>query len=234
MFENGNGNRSNGNGQRHSNWWRRTVRLKIRLKQHPAVTAPFRRLALQLHYDLAGLDQPRSVLVASPIDLHVCAQSAVMLSCCLAEETRKPVLLIDANPGFYATSKLMNSTSSAGFSEALANPASGLEQAVCPTTHENLFFLAAGSSAGFVADASAIQNLLAQASQKYGFVVLAGGSVLNDSLTRAIAPHVGCVLLLGVENQTLVDDLDAAQNALIFGKARRIALVLSSSGGASR
>jgi hypothetical protein len=229
MFNNGNGNGSNGIPP-YVRWYPSLFRLK----QRPDITGPFRRLALQLHYDLAEPEQPRSVLLASPVDLHVCAQSAIMLSCCLAEETRKPVLLIDANPGSYATSQLMNSTHPTGFSEALANPGSGLEQDACRTTYENLSFLAAGSSPALVTEASSIRAVLDQATQKYGFVVLAGGSVLNDSLTRAIAPHVGCVLLLGVENETHIDDLDAAQNALIFGKARRIALVLSSSGGSSR
>jgi len=230
MFENGNGNRSNGNRPLYVRWWPSLFRSR----QRPDETGPFRRLALQLHYDLADHEQPRSVLLASPVDLNVCAQSAVMLSCCLAEETRKPVLLIDANPSSYAASQLMNSTSPTGFSELLANPTTGLERATFPTSRENLSFLPAGSPSPTAVEAVTIQNVLGQASQKYGFVVLAGGGVLNDSLTRAIAPHVGCVLLVGVENETLIDDLDAAQNALIFGKARRIALVLSSWEGASR
>jgi hypothetical protein len=55
--------------------------------------------------------------------------------------------------------------------------------------------------------------------------------VLGDAMTTAIAPRVGCVVLLAVENETRVDDLDAAQDVLAYSKARRVALVLTTPEG---
>jgi hypothetical protein len=223
-----NGNGHNGNGSSHSRIWPRLFGWKRR----PVVSqAPFRRLALQLHYDLASPDQPRSVLLTSPADADAAAPSSILISMCLAQEIRKPVLLVDATSSPSAADRLMKTAGGPGFSDLLMNPALRVADLAVASIHTNLSFLPAGSSPIAAVDPPSLSRVLSQAAADYDFVLFAGGSVLNDSMTRALAPHVGCVLLLGIENRTMVDELDAAQSALVLGKARRIALVLATREG---
>ena len=49
----------------------------------------------------------------------------------------------------------------------------------------------------------------------------------DNGLALALAPLVGCVLLLATEDETMIDDLDAAQEALRIRKTRDIGVVLA-------
>jgi hypothetical protein len=75
-----------------------------------------------------------------------------------------------------------------------------------------------------------IPGFLNAAKQHYDFTVLCGGAVLTNPGSLAVAPAVGRVLLLAIENVTKIQDLDAARDALHFCKAERVGLVLTSIG----
>ena len=83
--------------------------------------------------------------------------------------------------------------------------------------------LKTGDTSGWIAS----EIISAPPGYRYDFVLLSGGSVLDDSMALALAPHVGGVLLLVVENKTTVEGLDAAQDALSLCKARKVGLVLT-------
>lgn len=222
------------NGTGRASWWRR-------LRSRPGAEdgSAFRRLALQLHYDLQGAG-PRAVLLGEPGVSAGKGDVAVHLACALASELSKPILLIDASPSRPVTSEWLGIAPAPGFTDLLS-PGGGsardggkrLEEGVYPTSQGNLFVLPAGQPLPLTPEPADLRAFLDCATKAYDFVVLAGGSVLNDSLTRALAPHAGCVLLTAVENETLTEQLDAAQSALALSKARKVGVVLTTAFGAS-
>ena len=127
-------------------------------------------------------------------------------------------------------SHLLGCDGAPGLSDYLgADPKMPLADLVFPTTYPNVAFLPAGAPATLSKPAppDEIAGLLLAMQQQYDFVLLCGGSVLNNSVALAVAPYLGCVLLLAVENETLVEDLDAAQDALAFCKARKVGIVFT-------
>lgn len=215
----------NGNGFA-SGWW---ASLWGRLRQSDVDLAPYRRLALQLHYALPRPDNPRSVLLVTPTTSGLCAHSSVTLVCCMGEALRRPVLLIDVCPRAPEASRILDCSANRGFADLLSDPKLPLDELALPTTREHVSFLPAGSNVGASAPASPeeMSAVLKAAESRYDFVLLSGGSVLSDSMALALAPHAGCVLLLVTENETPVEDLDAAQDSLSFCKARKVGLVLT-------
>jgi Mrp family chromosome partitioning ATPase len=223
----GNGSR-NGNRNGSSRWW---TSLWGRSREPELDLAPYRRLALQLHNDLPrGKRSLRSVLLVTPISSNLGAHGSAALACCLGEELRRPILLVDVSSKHPETSRIMDCAANHGFADMLRDPMLPLEQFVMPTTRENVWFLPAGTQdrehrSPSPEEVSAL--LLKTAESRYDFVLLSGGGVLNDSAALTLARYVGCVLLLVTENETRVDDLEAAQTALASCKARKLGLVLT-------
>lgn len=215
------------NGNNSTSHW--LASLWGRLRQRDLDLAPYRRLALQLHYTLPRPDNPRSALLVTPTPSGLCAQGSVTLASCLGEQLQRPVLLIDVCPRAPEASRILDCSANRGLADILSNPKLPLDELVLPTTREHVFFLPAGTNVNDCARASPedMSALLKAAETRYDFVLLSGGSVLNDPMALALAPFVGCVLLLVTENETPVGDLDAAQDALSFCKARKVGLVLT-------
>jgi MinD-like ATPase involved in chromosome partitioning or flagellar assembly len=191
--------------------------------------APYRRLAWQLHYDLPRGEDVRSALLVTPSSSTLCARGGVLLSTCLAEQLRRPILLIDVCPGNPETTRIMGCTERHGFTDFLANPSLLLDELVLPTTCENVSFLPSGKAPARSQPVSheAIDKLMKASQCRFDFVLLTGGAVLSDPLSLALAPGAGSVLLVVIENETRVDDLDAAQNALNHCKARNVGMLLT-------
>jgi hypothetical protein len=214
---------SNGNGFGWRWWpfWRRA--------HESDDSAPYRRLALQLHYDLCRPDNPRSVLLVTPNPSRLCAYGSATLACCLADELRRPILLVDACPAAPEASRMLGSAAIRGFSDLLLTPSLPWDDLVLPTSHENVWFLPAGATVGpsQAAPPEHIVAVLKAAEARYDFVLVCGGSVLSNTMALAVVPYVGCVLLLAIENQTRVEDLDAAQETLQFCKASKVGLVFT-------
>jgi hypothetical protein len=116
-----------------------------------------------------------------------------------------------------------------GFADCLSNAALPLTDLVLCTSHANLSFLPAGKPvAGARPSLDDTRGFLTAAKQHYDFTVLCGGAVMADPGSLAIAPAVGRVLLLAIENETKIEDLDSARDALHFCKVDRVGLVLTS------
>jgi Mrp family chromosome partitioning ATPase len=216
---------NNGNGST-AHWW-----FSLWGQKRPAEQdlTPYRRLALQLHYDLPRQERSRSVLLVTPGISNLCARGSAALTCCLGEELRRPVLLIDICPAKAEASRILDCAANRGFADCLADPTLPFEELVVPTTRDNVWFLPAGTHQGSTPPAAPedLSSLVRAAEQRYDFVVLCGGSVLHEAASLALAPYVGCVLLFVIENETLVEDLDAARDALAFCNARKSGLVLT-------
>jgi hypothetical protein len=233
----------NGNGNGHGNghgagggWW---LSLWHGRRRKIDQMASYRRVALQLHYDLQDAGSPRSVLVVLPADVKPDAEAATALACCLADELRKPTLLIDACPRVpAATRKLGCAGAFRGFSELLNPNPPALTDLILHTSHENLSFLPAGAISPTSQSAlpGAPERILRESLALFDFVVLAGGSVRHDSLSLALAPLVGSALLSLRENETRKDDLAFAREVLMSCKVRKVGMLLSAQGrrGADR
>lgn len=189
----------------------------------------YRRLATQLHYDFPRGSSSRSVVVAEAVGSSAAGQASSALACCLADELRRPVLLIDACPHAPDVTVSFGADGQAGLVDALTGSDVTLPDATTPTTQPHLWLLPVGQhrNDSAVATARGIESLLDSALKHFDFVVLSCGSILDNPLSLAFAPHVGTVLLLAVEGETRVEDLDAASNALSFSRARRVELVLA-------
>ena len=189
----------------------------------------YRRLAMQLHYDFPRGSASRSVVVAGAVGASAAGQASSALACCLADELRRPVLLIDACPHAPDVTISFGADGQAGLVDALTGSDVTLPGATTPTTQPFLWLLPVGQHRddSAVATPRDIVSLLESALRHFDFVVLSGGSVLDNPLSLAFAPHVGTVLLLAVEGETRVEDLDAASNALSFSRARKVGLVLA-------
>ena len=224
---NGNGNGyQNGNGNGHSSsWWRSLLSRSHRPAQD--VTA-FRRLALQLHYDLPRENGSRSALLLTPTPCRLSANGALGLAYSLGEELRHPVLLVDACPSRPEISGLLSCSDLPGWTNLLQEPERDWQSTVLPTSSECVRFLPAGTARNNPPAPDETQRRLKAAEQQYDFVLLFGGAVLDDLTGLALVPHVACVLLLVSEDETLTEDLRAAQEALALCKARNVRLVLTS------
>lgn len=206
-----------------SGWW-----SKLWGNRADEDLAAYRRLAVQLHNELTRTDGNRSLLVVTPTRSPVCAQSSSFLAYSAATELRVRVLLVDGCPRNPETSRLLRCDDRPGFANILAGSKTPWEQQVLPTVHENVSFLPAGDYAcKSEAPPVGVDAFLDEAQRSYGIVIVAGGSVLEDSAAPLITPHVGCVLLSVIENETLANDLDAAQDTLSHSRARMVGLLVT-------
>ncbi len=227
MFNNGNGfNGTNGNHR----WWRAWKR------ERDLDLAAYRRVAIQLHQGLPRTESvSRSVLVVTPNESRNWGKGCVTLASCMAEELGRPVLLVDGESNSEVCGMLASSESH-GLKHFLTSASPLLGELVLPTSQPNLYFLPSGTSEGALLSASGenAKALLMEARKYWDFVVVAGGPVLRNPFTLAVAPHVGRVLMLVSENRTPVEDIDAAQIALDGCEAKNVSLVLTETDGAVR
>src|SRR5579872_2676021 len=143
MSVNGNGH-GNGNGNGfNSRWWSALWKRSNHAEQD---TAAYRRLALQLHYDLSLADGRRSALLVTPSTSALCAQGSISVASCLAEQVCRPVLLIDVCPQNPEASRILKGDGGRGFADFVADPKLELHDLVLPTNRENVSFLPAGAA----------------------------------------------------------------------------------------
>jgi hypothetical protein len=220
MIKDGNG--TNGRNGNHRWWqaWKRDRDLDL---------ASYRRLAFQLHYGLSRTDGvSRSVLVVTPNESKYWAKGCVTLATCMAEELRRPVILVDGDDRSEVC-QMLESPGSHGLVDFLREPKRPLQELALATSQPNLSFLPTGNNQGSPIPASTenAKVLLLECARHWEFAVIAGGPVLQNSFPLAMAPYVGRVLLLVTENRTHVDDIDAAQLALEQCGAQNVNLVLT-------
>ena len=190
----------------------------------------YRRLAMQLHYDLPRPESLRSVLLVTPTAMDLCARGIAALACCVAEELGRPTLLADVSCKHPEVSRLLGCQRCPGLVDLAGDPKRALSDFVIATNRQDLFFLPAGTGSEPLGQPDLQDNvaaLLSAAGKQYDFLLLSGGPVLEDSMSLALAPHVGCVLLLVVESKTTVDDLEAAQDAIASCGAPKTGLILT-------
>jgi hypothetical protein len=194
----------------------------------------YRRIALQLRYDLSAVDS-RSVLLVTANASPLSSIAASILSQCLAEDTHQRILLVDACTRTPELTRHLGAQGRPGLVDLLSNRALPLAQLLLPTTQEHVLFLSAGttSSNGRLPDRDQVQALLDASSASCDYVVIAGGPV-SDPLVLTLSSKVGCVLLLVIDNQTTVDDLHAAESALALCKPRKAGLVFTMPVGGDR
>jgi len=187
--------------------------------------AAYRRLAIQLHTDLAG--GHNSVLVVSPDLPDVPARSSLVLACCVADELPGRVLLIDACKRDPVATRLLGASGLPGLANLMADGGAAWAPMILPTSHDRLDFLPAGNPGVHGPGTRDISELLALLARDRSLVLISGGSVLNESASASLAPHVGCALLSVVEDQMRVSDLEAAQQTLLLSRPRKLGILMT-------
>jgi hypothetical protein len=187
---------------------------------------------LQLHHDMPQAECRRMVLLTTANAAPQSAQAGIALAHCLARELQKPVLCVDAHGKAGDASRALGCLAARGFTDLMLDPSLRVHDLALPTSNPLLHFLPAGvaGAAGGMRSPDRVERAVKALEEGYDFVVLVGSSVLDDTMALAITPHVGSVVLLAFENQTLLADLDQAQRALRFCKARKIGLLIGSGG----
>ena len=210
--------------------------LAKRFRRADLDLAPYRRLALQLHYALPRPAVSRSVLVVAPTSTEQAAYASTVLAQTLGDELRQPVLLADASPHDPDMTRSLGCTANAGFTDCIIDPDRPFVSLLLATSDPNVSFLPVGrrTSALNPPTAEQVTPFLKAATDSYGFLVLSGGSVLSNPMAPALAPHVGSVLLLAVENRTRISDLETAEEALAMCNAAKVALVFTTEVHGSR
>ncbi len=217
-----------------SRGWREALRMGwLRRWLDPAGAkvdqAPYRRLALQLSYDLEAADTPPSLLIVTPTTSSLSPHATLALSRTMADELQKTILLVDAWPRGPGLSHLLGANDSAGGFTDLVDGGPSLASMVCSTNDPSISLLPAGRVAAprGIASSANLQGLLEAAQSQADFVLISAGSVLDDPAALALAPWVGAVLLLVIENETRLEDLQVARDVLTARGSRRIGVALT-------
>ena len=214
--------------ERRAQWWHPTATTT----DLDSTAAPYRRLALQLQHEFSADGLGCCLMLCTPNRATLASLAGPCLAYALAEELGQRVMLIDASGADGHLSRTMGCDFQLGWSDLLADEARAIEPMVLPTSHPGVSFLPAGTVPDAVSGRhqGAIPRLLERARAQHPFLILSGGSVLHETAALAAAPHVATVMLMPVENETLVADLDAAQKALRLCKARHIGIVMIAGG----
>jgi MinD-like ATPase involved in chromosome partitioning or flagellar assembly len=172
-------------------------------------------------------------MLASVGSGDLAARACLELASGLAHELGKGILVVDAAPSERHLSTLLHCAGRTGLTDALFDSELPLGEIVLPTTHPNVAFVAAGAHTNPVefAVAERIGRLLEVFQRDHEIVLLCGGIVPTNALALALAPLVGCVLLLATEDETMIEDLEAAQEALRIRKTRDVGVILATRSG---
>lgn len=191
--------------------------------------AAYRRLALQLHYDAPqGGGGTRSAMLLSPTASPLSAPGALSLASSLAQELGSSVVLVDACTSQPEVTSMLGLLESPGWANLLEEDNTSLESVVLPTSTEGLWFLPAGRACGIAPSAIVLEAAAKALHQRFDFVLISGGSLLDEGSGLGLLPYLGCVLLMVTENETKVEELEAAQRALKLCRAQKVHLVLTS------
>lgn len=205
-----------------------------RSAKEQAELAAYHRLALQLHYDLPRGQTHRSALIVTPAaDIEVAGPGSSGLGTSLADELQKSVLMVDTGGQHNELTDMLGAKGDPGMAELLAEDDLDPTQYVVETSHQHLSFLPSGHWQK-PPSPERLEALLTKLHEQYDFVVCCGGPLLDNPMALAVAPLVGCVLMLVIEKRTNIDDLNAAHDALDFCHARRVGVVLTESKRGSR
>lgn len=215
-----------GNGSRPPARWKLPSWWRIHASQPDQ--EPWRRLALGLHYNQPQSGRPRTAMLLSVAPGEVGARSSLALAAAFADEVGKPVLLVDADPGARTLSALVDCSDARGLTDALFDERLTAPEITLPTTNPNVSFVAAGLLAERITSVASdrLAALLEVFREGYQFVLIHGGEVPINALALAFVPLAGCTLLIGAENETTIEDLDAAQETLQIRRARDVGLVV--------
>lgn len=187
-----------------------------------------RRLALQLHVDLAVEGRGRCVLLVAPDDAELCVQPALDVAALMARELGRRVVLVDAAPAARALSAAFGAQAAPGLLDRLRDPGRPLAALLRPAGAEGLRLLPAGQgAAGALLSARSLGELLAELHRDCDDVLLLGPPLLADASGAALPALADGVLLFAAEGKSRLSELDAARAALQTCGARKVGLVLT-------
>jgi capsular exopolysaccharide synthesis family protein len=171
----------------------------------------------------------RALLVVSCRAATGTTTVAAALAATLAEETRRRVLITEANFRTPSLDVLFNLRGPAGLGEVVAHghPA---EQRIQPTHRRNLFALLAGHgtlSPAALFESVAMHQLLADLRRRFDFIVFDGPPVLEFPDSYALAPQVDGIVLVVAAERTAVREAQLAKRKLEFAGGRVIGVVLN-------
>ncbi len=215
--------------QRHrvAGWLSRHFRANSR---DSAATQSYRRLALQLDFDLGKKEKGHSLMLTAPDSAGITCEATLELAHFLAAELGHRVLLVDGSFGVGGISALLGHEASPGLMDLPRDGTGVLGNAVVPTGQEGVFLLAAGRpgpDGAVPIRTDELRAVLEAGCAKFDYVLVPSCPILRDPRCLVFPSLVDLVLLLAVEGKTFLDDLDASRRALTACKATKVGLVLT-------
>ena len=170
---------------------------------------------------------PRTILVASAIEGEGKTSTAANTALVFAH-TGALTLLIDADLRRPTCHSMMNEANQVGLSDVLAGQAR-LNEAIRPTTVENLFLLTAGSSVPNPAELLAsnkMRETIAALRQNYDTILVDTAPLMLASETSALATMVDGVMLV-IAASTPKRNIQRARQRLQYVGAKILGVVLN-------
>lgn len=188
----------------------------------------FRRLAMQLDYELGRLERGRVLMITPACSADDAAHAAVELAHILATELGKRVALIDGALGAGALSGSLRLADSPGLADILRG------ESVEPRYHdislEGVSFMPRGrigAGGSIPLGASAVRRIIDDARACFDYVLIPTDSVRDDSRCLVFPPTADRVLLLAIEGRTRLEHLDICRRAMEDCSETRVGLVLT-------
>lgn len=222
--------KSDSNGHVPKSGWLRRIGRKRRSERS---LQSYRRLAMQLRFDLGEPEVGHCVMLTTPGAAKEAVQAILELADMLAVEQRYRVLIID---GCTATpdglTEDFGCRGNHGLTDLLAEDGGDPWSSIVATASENLWFLPRGTSRlgeTELLKSGNLEQLLNRLRPAYDYILVLAPAILEDPVSLAYPAQVDTVLLLVAENKTLLADVDASQRALSECRARKVRLVLTAS-----
>lgn len=158
----------------------------------------------------AEATQPRSFLISAPGTDQGASTTALNLAQSFAA-VDEAVLLIEGDPGHPTIAERLGLQSPMGLADVLTDPHL-LDDAVQPTSHANLFMLAATAPAQITrtANATTLSALLEKMFANFDRVVIDGPPSFISADTGVLAAAVDATVLVVRSGVTTVDEIDGA------------------------
>lgn len=225
--ENAHGGGSPGANHQGRHGW--LARLFGTNSRESAATQSYRRLALQLDFDLGKGERGHCLMLTAPDSARVTCEASIELAHLLAEELGHRVLLIDATFGSGGVGAALGHAREPGLSDLLRDADMELDRAIIATGHPRVALLAAGhtASGSVPLKPEELRGRLERARSEFDYVLVQSSPLLREAKSLVFPSLVDYVLLLTVEGQTLLDDLEAGQQALVDCKASKVGIVLA-------
>jgi Mrp family chromosome partitioning ATPase len=203
--------------------------LRIFPKKYPA-SRSYRYLARQIEQDFNQDKKGCTVMFTSPNSNDLTSEALMMFAYFLQDELGYKVLLIDATFREEGVSSRTSHIDHPGLADLLCSGQKEFNQAIFSTNFKNISILPAGkqqNNSAITLKLDTLVSILKMTREKFGYVLIQTGSIIDDSRYLLFPELVDLVVLLVENGKTQLYDIETCQKILKDHRASDVRLVLS-------